>query len=587
MGSYRMFFSMGKRSLLLFMLCMCVYSRAMAATDDTSGAQNKWILAAQKYTFPQKKPRTTSVEQFASVLPQLILEQISVEGTRVLPSQEVLDRKLDALQTERLSLFLQLSKEYQSRDSLVLNNPKPRAFEKALASAQKKIDEIQKKIDENIAQVEKEKQDFKQKIAREEAIARGEHVEKEESHWHFPFPFFSGEKEDLPKNEVVTIYRSDTSALFSPSESAVKDGITSRTYEKELVSAKINGLLAGTIKVYGDYVAVTTELYVYPGSKMVGAVTDVGTISDQQNLAERIVQQLVPKIANSLPVNLHFEIMPEEIAPKATLTVDGLVYTKIPSDLQVDASVHTIAVEAKGYETASFTYKFEGNERYRIQVSLSPAFTGVLDLRLKKQSDGIFYAKGFDASPVKNEREAAKITVNGKAVLGVFTTGTGENASSAFFYIPDDKALNGANLKVNVKPFDRAKNIDKRRRWMYTAYTALICSMPFTFYVVGNSTAAIKSYNAKRISYDEAKSWQRWEYITSGISIACGIWFAYELVRYLYAANQVLPATASVDKRDFTVPVDDTEIIETDTTPNLPPDTENVPSEATESLDNK
>ena len=536
----------------LFFLCSIPLSAA-----DTSTTQTNWVLAAQKYTFPQKNSRSLSVEQFATVLPQLILEQIAIGGTRVLPSQEVLDRKLNTLQTERLSLFLQLSKEYQARDALVVNTLKPRKLTKALEASQEKIDALQKKIDENLAQTEKERESYQPKITREEAIARGEHVETErESRWRFPFPFFSDEDEG-PKNEVVTLYKNDATALFSPSEAASKEGVTSRTYEKEMTSAKINGLLVGTMKIYGDYASATTELYVYPGAKLVGTVTEVGTIVDQMDFAERIVQQLVPKIANSLPVNLHFEIVPEEIAAKAQMTVDGLVYTKIPSDLQIDAAVHTITVEAKGYEAASFTYKYEGNERYRIKVSLTPARTGTLQLRLKKFGEGLFYAKGMNPVSVDTVNTAAPITVNGKAVLGIFTTGTGDDAKSAFFYIPEDKAFDGSNVKVNAKPFDRAENIDKRRRWLYTAYTAFICSMPFTFYFMGNNTAAVKAYTLDgRITYSDATKWQTGKNITAGISIACGVWVVYELVRYLYAANQVLPATATVDKRDFTVPAE-------------------------------
>ncbi len=552
--SYRYIFLI----LLGILFCRLPLSAATSTTNKTN-----WVLAAQKYSFAQKGSRGLSMEQFATVLPQLILAQIAVEGTRVLPSQEVLDRKLDTLQTERLSLFLQLSKEYQTRDALVVNTLKPKKLEKDLAAAQKKIDEIQKKIDENLEKTEKEKADYAPQIKREAALARGEKIEeKREERRRFPFPFFMDDDEqEPPQNETVVVYKNDSSALFSPSETAEKDGITSRAYEKELGTAKINGLLSGSIRMYGDYVAVTTELRVYPGAKLAGTVTEVGTISDQMDLAERIVQQLVPVIANSLPVQLHFEIMPEEIAEKAHLTLDGLVYSKIPTDLQVDASIHTINVLAKGYDTASFTYKFEGNERYTIRISLSPAFSGVLNLRLKKLSDGVFHAKGLDAHAVDPVNSAAPITVNGKAVLGIYTTGEGENAKSAFFYIPDDKAMDGANLKVNIKPFDRAQYIDKRRRWLYTSYTALILSMPFTFYVMGNSTAATKAYKLdKRVDYDEARRWEIASNVTAGISIACGVWFAYELVRYLIAANEVLPATATVDKRDFAVPTDPAEI---------------------------
>lgn len=510
-----------------------------------------WVLAAQQFTLAQKTAPSASAAHFATVLPQLLLEQISLDGSRVLPSQEVLDRQLETLQTERLSLFLQLSKEYQSRDALVLTYDKPKKLARALEQAQEKIDSIQKKIDENLAAVDAAKEAFQPKIDREAAVARGEDIADDQQHGR-RFPFFFGDGEsDRQQQETVTIYRSDSTALFAPSADALAEGVTSRTYEKEVASAKINGVLSGSITGYGEYLAVSVDLYVYPGAKRVGSVTEVGTVGDQMDLADRIVQKLVPAIANSLPVVLRFEVVPEEAALSATLTLDGLVYSRIPDTLQVDASVHTISVAAKDYETVSFTYKYEGNERYRIRFSLSPARDGVLNLRLKKERDGIFYPRGFDRQAVDGQHPAARVTVNGTSVIGVFTAGAGDDAASAFFYVPENIAQDGANLKVNAKPFDRAENIDKRRRRMYTAYSALICSLPFTFYCTGNFTAANNAYVMGRGSYDTAQKWQTYGYIASGISIACGVWAVFELVRYLWAANQVLPATARPDNRDF------------------------------------
>ena len=535
---------MTKRCSVLALVCLI---GAACFGEETAG----WVLAAQQFTLAQKNAPSASAAQFAMVLPQLLLEQISLDGMRVLPSQEVLDRQLDALQTERLSLFLQLSKEYQSRDALVLTHDKPKKLAKALAQAQEKIDSIQKKIDENLAAADAAKDAFRPKIDREAALARGEDVADEQRHgWRFPFFFGDGESE-RQQQETVTIYRADSTALFAPSADALAEGVTSRTYEKEVTSAKINGVLSGSITGYGEYLAVSVDLYVYPGAKRVGSVTEVGTVGDQMDLAERIVQKLVPAIANSLPVMLRFEVVPEEAALSASLTLDGVVYSRIPDSLQVDASVHTISVAAKDYETVSFTYKYEGNERYRVRFSLSPARNGVLNLRLKKERDGIFYPKGFDRQAVDGQHPAARVTVNGTAVIGVFTAGADDDVASAFFYIPENLAQDGANLMVNAKPFDRAENIDKRRRRMYTAYSALICSLPFTFYCTGNFTAANNAYAMGRGSYDDAKKWQTYGYVASGISIACGVWAVFELVRYLWAANQVLPATARTDNRDF------------------------------------
>ena len=51
-------------------------------------------------------------------------------------------------------------------------------------------------------------------------------------------------------------------------------------------------------------------------------------------------------------------------------------------------------------------------------------------------------------------------------------------------------------------------------------------------------------YKNYQIDYDTAKGWQTATNVCRIISIGCGIWWGYELVRYLLAANSVLPQNA-------------------------------------------
>lgn len=530
---------------LLPLLCV-----PFAAAD---AADANWVLAARTFTFARTAATITGAEQVATLLPQLILEQIADGSSRVLPANEVLDRKLDALLTERLSLFLQLSKEYKTRDALVLTNVSPRTLERQLSEEQRKIAEIERKIDENLAQVEREAQDAAPRIAREEAIARGEDTDDGgggRRRFSFQVPLFGwGDEEERPVSERVTLYRNDITALFTPSEKALEAGCTSRTFEKEALAAHINGLLSGSLMVFGDYISVTVDLNLYPGCRTAGTITEIGQTSDLLPLAKRIVRALAPKLSNSLPVVVRIDVLPEEAAHTASLTMDGIVFAEIPQELVVDAAIHTLSVSASGYETATLTYQFEGRERYHMRVSLVPEEKGVLSLRLKKLKDGMFYANGVDSVDVTEDEPYAAITVNGKSVLGIFTTGAGESETSAFFYIPAQWATEGTNLVVNAKPYDRAANIDKRRRSMYTAYTALICSLPFTFFCVGNFTAVNNGYMLGRTTYDDAVDWQQRMYGTLGITVVCGAWTVFELIRYLHAANGVLPAQTRAEKR--------------------------------------
>lgn len=501
-----------------------------------------WIIAGKKFSLKQTKNSSDSVRKAAEVLPQLILEQISVGKLRVIPNSEILDRKLNELQTERLSLFLQLSKEVKTRDSLVISKIKPKDLEKAIVEAEKKIAEIQEQINENIQKADEEIAKFEKPLE-----------EKKENNVFEKFSneiltFFRKDEEEKIVTENVKLYKDDANTLFTPSDSANEAGIKSYEFSKELLNSKINGLITGTISTYGDYAGVTVEIFSYPGAKSIGQVTDVGTLTDLVSLAKRLVQSLSPKIANSFPVLVDFEIKPENAKMSSIVTIDGVVYSKLNEPVLLDSGIHTISIEAKGFEPLVLTYLFAGQNRFEVKGELIPDSAGEMNIRLKKFLDGTFYANAINSSKFGYFDDYAKLSVNGKNVLSIFEDSY--SGQRAFIRIPFDLAQDGNNLVVNAKPFDRAANIDKRRRWMYIAYSSLICSLPFTFYSLGEFTSLNNAYssNSKNVDYNELQSWQTRSNITQGISIACGVWFAVEMVRYLWAANQVLPAQAKKDK---------------------------------------
>ena len=98
---------------------------------------------------------------------------------------------------------------------------------------------------------------------------------------------------------------------------------------------------------------------------------------------------------------------------------------------------------------------------------------------------------------------------------------------------------------MNAKPFDRSDYIEKRRRWMYASYSALIVSLVPTFYIYGNSYAKSQAYNNNvDISYEDARNWQTASNVMIGVSATAGAFFVYELIRYLVAAENVLPKAA-------------------------------------------
>ncbi|WP_273464518.1 hypothetical protein, partial [Treponema berlinense] len=156
-------------------------------------------MAGQKFTFAQKGIENSSNAKIASVLPQLILEQIAENSIRSVSSQEQLDRELYALQTERLSLFLQLSKENKTRDSLVLSKTNPRELKKAIREEEEKISEIEKKIDENLSAVQKTKEKYSRQIALENGEFFDEKKHDDNFFGKLPFAFMKKKEGESKK----------------------------------------------------------------------------------------------------------------------------------------------------------------------------------------------------------------------------------------------------------------------------------------------------------------------------------------------------------------------------------------------------
>lgn len=532
-----------------------------------------WVLGSMEFSFKQPKNRTESSTQAAKVLPELILERISSGTIRTIPESESLDRKLKELQKDRLNLFLQLSKESQNRDSLILSVPNEKKLKKKIAEQEKKIAEIQDKISENLEQVQTEIQETQKRIEKQQKKSKTAET-RDQSFLPFGLPFFTKTEEDEILQEGVVLYKSDSKSLFAPTEAAKEQGFESYAFEKEVLNAKINGLIVGKITSYGEYCSVNVDLRTYPAGKIIGSVTEVGMLSELIPLANLISQELFSKIANSLPVKIEFDMEPEELFKTATINIDGIVqnFRSGKREVLLDAGVHRIVIEAEGYETLSTAYTFANENVFTVKAKMIPVENNTLNIRLKKYKDGMFYASGVEGSKISDEKPYSTLTINGKTALGVFKASEetfkkvrnkdGEmeeqkESNIAFFRITDDKISDGVYLVANAKPYDRASNIDKRRRWMYTAYTGLICSLPITFYTMGNYNSEVTYLNsinsannpaAYSKQFDIAKNWELKFNIASGISAAFGAWAIVELIRYLYAADQVLPVEAKIDK---------------------------------------
>ena len=536
------------------MLCSSVSVFAEGTVSSSSG----WTIGAEKFRFTQKQTPSDAADGSAEVMPKLILEQLAQNLERIPSAKEQLDRTLYDLQKARIDLFLQLSKESQTRDALVLTAESEKELQSDINEEDRKIADIRKKLCDNLDQAAKAEQNAAEKIRQDEErktqIAQGKVIEEgnipdeekdDKQRFRDIIKGFVPGGEEHRKDEKIAFYKNDFTQLFIPDSSLTDVSYTDRRYENAVVTAGINGLITGTMTVYGGYVEVSVSLIIYPGARTTATVTEVGAVSDLRHIAVNTARRLTPEITNSMPVELVFTVQPEEAASHIVITVDDVVYKEIPEHLIVDSGVHSVMFAAPGYKKAGMSYGFRGRRRFAVDVTLVPDNPAELTLLLRKPFAADVYGNGLKYGTVNKDSDSVKIDVNSEPVLGQFIT---EDGSAAPFYISYQLLKNGAVLAVNTKPFDRSEYIDTRRRWMYGSYSLLIVSLMGTVYTYGNLHSETAAYKNGYVTYEEAKGWQQTAQVCAYISIGCGAVFVYELVRYFIAADSVLPPAAKKTK---------------------------------------
>lgn len=532
--------NLNKKVFLCLFAIFTVFSNSFA--ED-------WVLAAKKFEFAQKKKRDVSEEELSSLIPQLLLEQISEGLVRKTSSKEMMNRTLESYLVERQSLFLQLSKEYKKRDSLVLTTDNKKKLDKAIRNQQKVIKEIEEKIEDNLNRTEQIKSEYNELMEKENGKVK---AESDFSLFFNPFTnLFVTKKENLlpeTADERITLYKNDSSQLYVPGTSYLTNGLESRSFEKEIVGAKINGLIDGSLTVYGEYFSVTCSLYLYPGRERLGTITEVGKVRNCGNVVTNIAAYFCPKITNRMPVEIYFEVQPAEIIDKTHVTVDGIFFEKIPPVLKLDAGNHTVKVECQDYYTRMITYEFTGADKFLIQADMKEQTKTNVSVALVKPEEGKIYADGKFAGEIFSDNFYGKFTSTGEPVIGHFMADrkdkSGESASF-FYYVPENILRNDAVLAVNGKAMDHASYIDRRRIWTYRAYTLLLLSMPFTLYYTGQYNSAVYAFNSRSMKdLDEIYRLKDARNVSLCVTAVCTGFFVIELVRYLIAANSVLPANA-------------------------------------------
>lgn len=537
----------------------------------------KWVIAAQKFTYSRGQNKNSITEATAETLPTSILEKLSKSLERNIFPDEKLNRTRYQLRTERQSLFLQLTSEYQKRDAIVLYDYNDNKKKTAYRDEDKKIQDIKNKINDNLeklkeAELETE-ENMKIAVSKQDDNNQENITEVEKIKTFFKRIFVKDE--DVISSENISFYRDDINSLYTPSENALNSGYLSYKFEKEIYSSGINTLITGNISNYDDYISVSVDVYLYPGFKKIGSVMEVSSVEDMELLTSSIANQIIPMLTNSMPVELMVTIGPEEATKSYELYIDDVLQDKDSYKLILQSGVHTIQCACEGFKTAETTYYFEGNKKYNIEINLVESKEGYIQIGLKKPIVGDVFVNGQLATVVNETK--TQIKINGNEILGEFIA---EDGQTAFFYIPNELYFDGSFVKINPKPFDREKYIDTRRKWMYGSYTMLMVSLIPFFYTYGNLINDAKLYNDRQLSYNEAIKMQKAYNVCRYITIGCGVFWGIELVRYFIAANSVLPQKAKagdLSEYSFYVPSEtEPEVEETESTEEKTDDTDDI-----------
>lgn len=519
------------RKFSLFLISIFVFFSLL--TPLCAATQTEWTVAAQKFTFTRNQTGSVA-DGIAYMFPSRILEKLSSNLYRTVELEESAQRELYKIRQERNSLFLQLSSAVKKRDSLVLTNTGKKDLELKLAKEEEKIAEIKGKLAQNLERQNELNLLIEQSTNDSANSARTDKTAGVTKTF-FKSLFFSSDQDYT--QEKIALYKKDISAVFIQNDDATD-------FEKQVVDAKINCLITGQITAFDEYMSVTVSAAVYPGAKQIAVITETGSVDDADIIASVIAAQLAPKITNSMPCKL-------VINQPVNLYIDDVLYKDITTELTIDSGVHFIQFTKEGYKNAGTNYYFEGNKKYEINVELEKIEEKTIFVAPKNLLQGDFVANG--KSTQKLTDNASKITVNGNAVLSQFIT---EDKTSSFVYIPQNKITDGALYTVKLNPVDHNDYIEKRRRTMYLSYSILVTSLMPTIITKGvvQSYRTMLGDTTKKLAIedldtkiDTANKWVLASRIFTGVSIAAGAWFVFELYRYFNAANSVLPVNTKIN----------------------------------------
>ncbi len=527
---------------------LCIFSVLLIVNGFTFlyAADNQWTVAAIPFQVDVRSGSKNSIyKEFETLFPKRILDNLAFGNQRFIDKSETDERKLYDLKKKQTANFLELSGLVKSRDSLFLYDYSERELKRKINEAEKKIEACKKKIAENQVLIDQ--------LVLSKADASSTYnvhkIQSETEKFQNLFKNLFSTNVESEYYEQVQVYGSIDNPFIELTEQQQADflenGLNSIFIKKISDEKKIRCILTGKVTVIDEYISVSAVLTLMPGNRELCRESEIGTTSQSETICDLLSDSMLQYVFGTLPVSINVKVMNEETVDGVKFTFDDQVVSNFSIPQIFESGIHTVSFSAPGYKTLVTSYHFEGNQNYEIGVHLVKKDNGFINFRMKYFQEGTLFANGMPLVSSDQYKNTSRIEIDGKEILGIFVS---EDGLSDFYYIDSKKISDGNFYQSNIKAMDTASYIDLRRKIMYGSYSAFMISMMGWCVTYGSlyNTFAAYQQNPTIELYEKAVKWQNASKVMTGFAWGTGLLWGYTLIRYLIAADKVLPSTTKV-----------------------------------------
>lgn len=527
---------------------LCIFSVLLIVNGFTFlyAADNQWTVAAIPFQVDVRSGSKNSIyKEFETLFPKRILDNLAFGNQRFIDKSETDERKLYDLKKKQTANFLELSGLVKSRDSLFLYDYSERELKRKINEAEKKIEACKKKIAENQVLIDQ--------LVLSKADASSTYnvhkIQSETEKFQNLFKNLFSTNVESEYYEQVQVYGSIDNPFIELTEEQQADflenGLNSIFIKKISDEKKIRCILTGKVTVIDEYISVSAVLTLMPGNRELCRESEIGATSQSETICDLLSDSMLQYVFGTLPVSINVKVMNEETVDGLKFTFDDQVVSNFSIPQIFESGIHTVSFSAPGYKTLVTSYHFEGNQNYEIGVHLVKKDNGFINFRMKYFQEGTLFANGMPLVSSDQYKNTSRIEIDGKEILGIFVS---EDGLSDFYYIDSKKISDGNFYQSNIKAMDTASYIDLRRKIMYGSYSAFMLSMMGWCVTYGSlyNTFAAYQQNPTIELYEKAVKWQNASKVMTGFAWGTGLLWGYTLIRYLIAADKVLPSTTKV-----------------------------------------